>query len=123
MRSVIIPTFVLAAVLAGPALAQSSTSPAQPHNQATNPSSNMQQSGDRLVTVQKLTQDLQKAGFTDVSVVAESFVVQAKSKDGDPVLMTIGPHGFTMLEANTVKPSTTGSTNSSSSAQPNTQKK
>ena len=49
--------------------------------------------------VQKIEQDLQSAGFKDVKVLAESFVVQAKSKDGDPVLMTIGPHGMSVFEA------------------------
>jgi hypothetical protein len=49
--------------------------------------------------VQKIRQDLQSAGFTDVKVVAESFVVQARSKDGNPVLMTIGPHGMSVFEA------------------------
>ena len=49
--------------------------------------------------IQKIRQDLQKAGFTDVKVVARSFVVQAKSSDGNPVLMTIGPHGMSVFEA------------------------
>ena len=31
--------------------------------------------------------------------MAELFVVQAKSKDGNPVLMTIGPHGVSVFEA------------------------
>jgi hypothetical protein len=33
--------------------------------------------------------------------VAQSFVVQAKSKDGNPVVMTIGPHGMSVFEAMT----------------------
>jgi hypothetical protein len=56
-------------------------------------------SSQNLATAQKLQQDLQNAGFTDVKVVAESYVVQAKTKDGDPVLMTIGPHGMSLFEA------------------------
>src|SRR4051812_40926757 len=44
--------------------------------------------------IQKIRQNLQNAGFTDVKVVARSFVVQAKSSDGNPVVMTIGPHGM-----------------------------
>lgn len=48
---------------------------------------------------QQIQQDLKKAGFTDVKVVAESFVVQAKTKDGNPVVMTIGPHGMSAFEA------------------------
>ncbi|HKN85484.1 MAG TPA: hypothetical protein VJV04_01355 [Nitrospiraceae bacterium] len=72
-------------------------------------------SNQNLAASQKIKQDLQNAGFTDVKVVAESFVVQAKSKDGDPVLMTIGPHGMSVFEAmnsnnNGSDQSTTGST-------------
>jgi hypothetical protein len=57
-----------------------------------------------------------------VKVVAESFVIQAKSKDGDPVLMTIGPHGMSVFEAmntsgtpgSTSGSATTGSSSGSS---------
>ena len=51
------------------------------------------------MTIQKLKSDLQNAGFSDVKVMAEAFVVQAKTKDGNPVVMTIGPHGFSAFEA------------------------
>ena len=54
------------------------------------------------MTVQKISQDLQSAGFTDVKVVAELFVVQARSKDGHPVLMTIGPRPSIVPEDHTV---------------------
>ncbi|WP_439393452.1 hypothetical protein ACRQ5Q_29455 [Bradyrhizobium sp. PMVTL-01] len=49
--------------------------------------------------IESIRKDLQSAGFSDVKVVAESFVVQAKSKDGNPVVMTIGPHGMSVFEA------------------------
>jgi hypothetical protein len=103
-------------VLASPAAAQTSTSP--------NPSmSNPQQNANsdrNLVAAQKIKQDLQNAGFTDVKVVAESFVVQAKSKDGDPVLMTIGPHGMSVFEAmNSSGSSSSNSTTGSSSSRMN----
>jgi hypothetical protein len=84
-----------------------------------------------LVAAQKIKQDLKNAGFTNVKVVAESFVVQAKSRDGDPVLMTIGPHGMSVFEAmngdnsgsdksttgsaTSTDPATSGSQNNSSS--------
>jgi hypothetical protein len=48
------------------------------------------------LTVNKLTQDLQKSGFTDVKVL--DFLIQAKTKDGNPILMTIGPNGMSALE-------------------------
>jgi|SRR5579863_249048 len=100
-------------LLASPVAAQTtSTSPT--------PSSNPQQntnSDGNLIAAQKIKQDLQNAGFTDVNVVAESFVVQAKSKDGDPVLMTIGPHGMSVFEAmnSSGSSSSSGTTGSGSS--------
>jgi hypothetical protein len=56
-------------------------------------------SAANVPAVQKIRQNLLDAGFTDVKVMAESFVVKAKSKDGDPVLMTIGPRGMSIFEA------------------------
>ncbi|WP_425110004.1 hypothetical protein [Bradyrhizobium sp.] len=71
-----------------------------------NPTSTLQAASQRsassdqnLAAAQQIKQDLKTAGFTDVKVVAESFVVQAKTKDGSPVVMTIGPHGMSVFEA------------------------
>ena len=107
------------ALLASPALAQSSTPQTRPTPQMNDNSNTNQNStaSQNLVAAQKIKQDLKNAGFTDVKVVAESFVVQARSRDGDPVLMTIGPHGMSVFEAmNSKNPgsdqSTTGSTSS-----------
>lgn len=92
-------------VLPGAASAQSTNSTA---NVAATPSNSMpakgtaddrQASADSQLTTRKLTQDLQNAGFTDVKVVAQAYVVQAKTKDGNPVVMTLGPHGFSAFEA------------------------
>jgi sporulation protein YlmC with PRC-barrel domain len=38
---------------------------------------------------------LQKEGFTDVRVVPSSFMVRAKDKNGNPVIMSISPDSFT----------------------------
>jgi Protein of unknown function (DUF1236) len=46
---------------------------------------------------------LQKAGFTEVKVLQDAFLVQAKTKDGNPILMTIGPHGMSALEVSMPK--------------------
>jgi hypothetical protein len=78
--------------------------------------------------VQKIRQDLQTAGFTDVKIVARSFVVQARTRDGNPVVMTIGPHGMSAFEAMSapgqnsgtvgVSPGSAGTSNSSESNAP-----
>jgi len=44
---------------------------------------------------QDMVNTLQKAGFTDVSVRPDSFVVEAKDKSGNPVTMLLGPGSLT----------------------------
>ena len=98
------------ALLMTPAFAQSSTSSGSQTSQATQNSSNNSQM-QSTAAAQKLKQSLEKEGFTDVKVVARSFVVQGKSPDGDPVVMTIGPRGMSVFEAmsGTGSGTTTGS--------------
>jgi hypothetical protein len=100
------------ALLTGPALAQSS--PSSQNSQVNqNPQTNAQPSQQGLAAAQKIKQDLQREGFTDVKIVAESFVVQGKSPDGNPVVMTIGPHGMSVFEAMNANRSTSGTVGSS----------
>jgi sporulation protein YlmC with PRC-barrel domain len=42
---------------------------------------------------------LGKAGYTDIRVMPSSFIIRAKDKSGDPVLMTISPDSFTQVTA------------------------
>src|SRR3569832_1512163 len=115
MRNLFVPLIIASLAVPGVALAQSppSTSGSAGASQPSGQSGSTQP--NQLANAQRIKQDLEKAGFSDVRIVAESFVVQAKSKDGDPVLMTIGPRGFTLFEAeNLGKASTTGSTSSGS---------
>ena len=54
---------------------------------------------------------LGKAGYTDIRVNPSSFVIRAKDKSGDPVLMTISPDSLTEVTAmNTDSNGTTGGT-------------
>jgi hypothetical protein len=104
----ILVTAATLALLATPAFAQS-TSGSQ------NQQANQNQQG--LVAAQKIKQDLQREGFKDVKIVAESFVVQGKSPEGNPVLMTIGPHGMSVFEAMNSNSSNSGTVGSSSGSQ------
>ena len=104
------------ALLAVPALAQS---PSKSDSQASQPSQSAQstQSNQQVqAAAQKIQQDLQREGFTDVKVVAESFVVQGKTPDGNPVLMTIGPHGMSVFEAMNASGSNSGTVGSNPSS-------
>jgi hypothetical protein len=88
-------TLVAAAILttvSSVALAQTpSSSPgsAAPATTATTP----QPAGSSLR--QQLTNSLQQSGFTNIKVVPDSFLVQAKDKSGNPVTMFIGPNSAT----------------------------
>ena len=112
MRNIVfISTLAFALAISGTALAQSTTSATKPPAaDATKP----QPSGQRsAITIDKVTQDLQKAGFSDVKVLEDAFLVQAKTKDGNPVIMTIGPNGMSAMEMS--KPTqTTGQAHSDS---------
>jgi hypothetical protein len=91
----------LALAVSGTAFAQSptgATNPAPPP--AAKPQKAEQQSA---LTTEKLTQDLQKAGFTEVKVLQDAFLVQAKTKDGNPILMSIGANGISALEVSMPK--------------------
>jgi sporulation protein YlmC with PRC-barrel domain len=40
---------------------------------------------------------LQKQGYTDVRVVPRSFIIHAKDKDGNPVVMSVSPNSITAV--------------------------
>lgn len=79
------------ACAAAPAFAQTSA-----------PSSSPPSSGNMGQTLQ---QDLQKAGFTDVKVMPEVYMVRAKDSHGNPVMMRIGPDSI--VEMSEVPPTNT----------------
>jgi hypothetical protein len=62
----------------------------------------------KMMTQAKVTTSLQQAGFKDVQILDESFLVQAKTADGTPVVMMINP------------PSETAGSGSSNSTSPPT---
>lgn len=106
----LVTTVALFTLLAVPAFAQtagpansSQLDAASANNDQKSPADTAQANGtgQNKAAIDSIRKDLQAAGFTDVKVVAESFVVQAKSKDGNPVVMTIGPHGMSVFEAMT----------------------
>jgi hypothetical protein len=101
----------LALVLAGPALAASESAKMQGQDQNANApatttthSAKMQgtnqteqkenqggQNQSEQAIGQQLATDLEQAGFTDVKIMPRSFLVRAKDKNGNPVMMVINP--------------------------------
>jgi hypothetical protein len=100
-KIIFLPALALALIGSAPGLAQSpgdatpSSAPtaAMPQTTAT-----PQKAERSALTIEKLTQDLQKAGFSEVIVLEDAFLVQAKTKDGHPILMSIGSNGISSLE-------------------------
>jgi hypothetical protein len=97
MKTTILMALLLSATLSSPTLAQTGTNSTS--NVQSTTSSQSPSTTGQATAAEKIRDDLQKAGFTDIKVVAESFVVQAKTKDGNPMVMTIGPHGMSVFEA------------------------
>jgi hypothetical protein len=69
---------------------------------------------------QQLQRNLQQSGYTDIKIMPESFLVRAKDKDGNPVMMVINPDSVTAItEINRGNGSqTTGSGNAGSQRGP-----
>jgi sporulation protein YlmC with PRC-barrel domain len=85
MRSILLATTA--------AIALSSAAWAASDNSANSPNQNAPQAR------QELTQMLQKSGFTDIRVAPTSFMVRAKDRDGNPVVMSISPDSFAEMTA------------------------
>ena len=58
-------------------------------------------SGNPTPIQQRLEQDLEQAGFRDVRIMPESFLVRAKNRQGLPVMMIINPDSVTAVTAAT----------------------
>jgi hypothetical protein len=96
----LIVSLATAGLLVAPvAFAQSTPPAAQPPAAANAHAEQTSSAGQHGDLQQQMKQDLQKAGFTDVSVLPNSFLVQAKDRSGDPVAMIVGPNSMTALVA------------------------
>jgi hypothetical protein len=109
-----------AAAISTLAFAQTNPAPVPP----TNPPAKTMPEGTQTKGTnlrQDLLSSLSQAGFTNVSVKADSFVVQAKDKDGNPVTMLLGPGSFTEVtdvQANGQMPAGTAPTGEMANAGP-----
>jgi hypothetical protein len=78
----------------GAALLMSSSSAFAQTNSTLAPATSAPKSAGAGVREQ-LTTNLQKSGFTDVKVMADSFLIEAKDKAGNPVTMFLSPGSLT----------------------------
>lgn len=113
MQKLTLAALGAASLFALPALAQNSNQPTHPN---TSSSAQPMSSGDQQQLRQKITQDLKNDGYSDVQVVPDSFLVHAKNKQGEAVVMIINPNSVfavTQLPTNQANAgnSNNGSTN------------
>ncbi len=90
--SLLLPVVSLALVLAAPAFAQTVAS-SQQDTQTNQRKQTSQNHEGNVLTIRKLKQDLENAGFSDVKVLQDSFVIQAQDKEGNPTIMSLSPSG------------------------------
>ena len=76
------------ALMMTPALAQDPT---------TTPNGPQSSPGDTPRVQQQVQNNLRQAGFTDIQIVPSSFLVRAKDKAGNPVMMVITPDSVTAV--------------------------
>jgi hypothetical protein len=94
------------------AFAGSAFSQGAPNQPVPNPSAKDQssQTQSQQPIRQQVQNDLARAGYTDIKIMPESFLVRAKDKSGNPVMMVINPDSITAVtEVNPRGPATTGS--------------
>jgi hypothetical protein len=52
---------------------------------------------------QTLSSNMEKAGYTDVKIMLDAFIVEAKNKSGEPVMMFLTPDSLTVFTAQDAK--------------------
>ena len=102
---------LIAGGLATPVLAANTT----PMNEKSPTAAHQNETENPATTTlrQQVANDLSKAGFTDIKVMPESFLVRAKDSKGNPVMMVINPDSVTAVtemdaSKNTATASNTG---------------
>ncbi|HLG48890.1 MAG TPA: hypothetical protein VKY24_21785 [Reyranella sp.] len=100
----IVPACASLALLAGAAWAQS---PAPSDKPQGNDAQNNDGMSDQEIQhgPQKLREKLAQDGYSDVKIAPGSYIVSAKDKDGNKVVMMIGPHSMTMMKVPDKDPS------------------
>lgn len=93
--SLLVPTLAFALAVTAPACAQ--TIGNAQSNQGHPDNSQDQNHDQNVLTIRKLKQDLEQAGFSDVKILEDSFVVQARDKNGNPTIMSLSPSGVVAI--------------------------
>jgi hypothetical protein len=87
-----IALIALGLVVAGTAAAAPNTA-----NDQSQPQTNSQGAAIHQSIAQQVRKNLEDAGYSDVQLMPSSFLVKAKDKDGNPVMMVISPDSVTVV--------------------------
>src|SRR5271157_5078323 len=69
-----------------------------PNQPAPNPSAKQgAQAQSQQPIRQQIQNDLSQAGYTDIKIMPESYLVRAKDKRGNPVMMLVNPDSITAV--------------------------
>jgi hypothetical protein len=107
MRSLPLAAAIL---LASAGIAFSQATPSQPAPNASVKDQSTQNQPRQPIR-QQVQNNLTQAGYTDIKIMPESFLVRAKDKSGNPVMMVINPDSITAitdLSPHTSNSATTG---------------
>ena len=117
MRNLPAAAIGLAMFLVGPTLAQAASESAkmtgqgqtQNQNESEPGKMNAQGQGANQSIRQQVKNNLAQAGFSDIKIMPQSFLVRAKDKSGNPVMMVINPNSvMAVTEFNGKTGNTTG---------------
>jgi hypothetical protein len=89
---------VIGIALAASSTAHAQTTPAAPSEQVA-PAAPAKQAAATTSMRQQLSDNLTKAGYTDVKVMPEAFIIKANNKAGEPVIMFLSPDSMTVFTA------------------------
>lgn len=96
MRSFTVTSLAVGLALSSPALAQKAheLAPAGGAGNAVEQQQGKEVNSYDLNTIQKLTKGLESEGYSDFRVISNSFLVQAKDKNGNITVLALSPLGF-----------------------------
>jgi hypothetical protein len=92
-------------------LAQAATAPGQTNQNGMSVAPSSQTSNNAQNMQEQFKRDLESAGFTDVTIMPQSFLVRAKDRQGRPVMMVINPDSVTALVGPTGQSATANGSN------------
>ncbi len=91
MRSIVLAVG-FATMLAVPAFSQTNSGSQNSNPPTTGSISAPDQNQNQSINIkQQVQQNLSKAGYSDIKIMPESFLVRAKDPSGNPIMMVINP--------------------------------